>query len=216
MTLSAGLKVASTRKVRARRNFLFPRELFTMKQSMEEEKTAKVVKYARRGQWRKLVHALDKGASVNAADKERRSALFFAALNGNKKCLKELLRRGADPNQCVQFLSCRHFIEMNVNPFHSRRTLDGQTACHAVALGGRSPAGGFANLLVYHFRDARLQCSCLEYLVQYGGDLRVQSFSRETPRDIAVRMRKMNIVTLIENYCEWSLVETGHAWIEIE
>ena len=69
---------------------------------------------------------------------------------------------------------------------------------------------GVFNLLAFHLRDAQLQCSCLEYLVQYGGDLRVQSFSRETTRDIAVRMRKMKIVTLIENYCEWSLVETDH------
>ena len=78
---------------------------------MAEEKTAKVVKYARQGQWRKLVQALDEGASANATDKERRSALFFAALKGNKKCLKELLRRGADPNQSrglIQFQFCRH------------------------------------------------------------------------------------------------------------
>ena len=68
---------------------------------MAEKKNAKVVKYASRGQWRDLVRELDKGASVNATDGKRRSALFLAALNGKKKCLKELLRRGADPNQYV-------------------------------------------------------------------------------------------------------------------
>jgi len=32
-------------------------------------------------------------------------------------------------------------------------------------------------LLAYHLHDVQLQCSCLEYLVQYNGDLLVQSFS---------------------------------------
>lgn len=69
--------------------------------AMAENKSVKVVKYARRGQWRDLVRTLDKGASVNATDEKRRSALFLAALNGKKKCVKELLKRGADPNQYV-------------------------------------------------------------------------------------------------------------------
>ena len=64
---------------------------------------------------------------------------------------------------------------------------------------------GVFNLLAYHLHDAQLQCSCLEYLVQCGGDLSVQSFAHETTRDVAVRMRKMAIVTAVENHCEWSL-----------
>ena len=114
--------------------------------------------------------------------------------------------------------------------FVPRRTLDGQTACHAAALGGRPPrfptgimtknplvglllwCRGVFNLLAYHLHDAQLQCSCLEYLVQYGGDLSVQSFAHETTRDVAVRMRKMAIVTAVENHCEWSLTRgVNHA-----
>ena len=41
--------------------------------------------------------------------------------------------------------------------------------------------------------------------MQCGGDLSVQSFAHETTRDVAVRMRKMAIVTAVENHCEWSL-----------
>lgn len=59
----------------------------------------RVVKYARSGRHRRMVDAIKAGEPVNSVDSERRSALFHAALRGNKKCLKELLRRGGDPNQ---------------------------------------------------------------------------------------------------------------------
>ncbi len=59
-----------------------------------------VVRYACRGQFEKMVQALEElGESVNSTDCHQHSALFYASLNGHKKCLKELLRRGADPNQ---------------------------------------------------------------------------------------------------------------------
>lgn len=59
-----------------------------------------VVRYAFRGQCEKMVHALEElGEPVNSIDCYQHSALFYAALNGHKKCLKALLRRGADPNQ---------------------------------------------------------------------------------------------------------------------
>ena len=68
-------------------------------QSSNTQRTPRVVKYAKRGQLRKLVRALDGGENVNSVDSKRRSALFLAAFGGHKKCLKELLRRGANPNQ---------------------------------------------------------------------------------------------------------------------
>ena len=59
-----------------------------------------VVKFASRGQCGKMIQALEEmGEGVNCVDGSQRSALFYAALNGHKKCVKELLRRGADPNQ---------------------------------------------------------------------------------------------------------------------
>ena len=60
--------------------------------------TPKLIKYAKRGQLHKLIQALDGGEPVNCLDEKKRSALFHAALKGHKKCLKELLRRGANPN----------------------------------------------------------------------------------------------------------------------
>lgn len=64
------------------------------------ESVPAVVKYANRGQCEKMVRALEVlGESVNSTDCHQHSALFHAALKGHKKCLKELLRRGADPNQ---------------------------------------------------------------------------------------------------------------------
>lgn len=63
--------------------------------------TPLVVKLAKKGKLVKLVECLDGGDAVNSVDKERNSALFYAALNGHRKCLKELLRRGANPNQLV-------------------------------------------------------------------------------------------------------------------
>ena len=64
-----------------------------------DETTPSVVRFAKKGHFTKLVEALDRGGEVNSVDKHGRSALFCAALNGQKKCLKELLRRGANPNQ---------------------------------------------------------------------------------------------------------------------
>ena len=70
---------------------------------MEEKIDAtipKVMKYAKKGHYGKLVIALEKdGVLVNSTDRKKQSALFHAALNGHKKCVVELLKRGADPNQ---------------------------------------------------------------------------------------------------------------------
>lgn len=61
--------------------------------------TPRIVKYAKKGKYAKLVEALDRGDPINSVDNCRRSALFHAALKGHMKCLKELLKRGANPNQ---------------------------------------------------------------------------------------------------------------------
>lgn len=67
----------------------------------ERSPAPKVVKYAKKGRLRKLKEALNNGEPLDVLDNRRRSALFYAALNGHKKCLKELLKRGANPNQYV-------------------------------------------------------------------------------------------------------------------
>lgn len=69
---------------------------------MEEEGNVipRIVEYARRGRVEKMVLAVEElGEPINSTDSYQHSALFHAALNGHKKCLKELLKRGADPNQ---------------------------------------------------------------------------------------------------------------------
>ena len=38
--------------------------------------------------------------------------------------------------------------------------------------------------------------------MKFGGDLKLQSLTNETARDVAVRMRKMDVLELIEHYCE--------------
>ena len=59
-----------------------------------------VVKYSMKGQCEKMLRAMEIfGESVNSTDSHFQSALFHAALKGHKKCLKELLKKGADPNQ---------------------------------------------------------------------------------------------------------------------
>ena len=65
----------------------------------QKQLTPEIVKYAKKGKFDKLVEALDRGDLVGSVDKCKRSALFHAALKGHKKCLKELLKRGANPNQ---------------------------------------------------------------------------------------------------------------------
>ena len=103
----------------------------------------------------------------------------------------------------------------------SRKNQDGQTPCHAAALGGRTPnfpsgiyttrnplkatyycLKGVFSVLSHYLHDSHLQRRILEYLVIYGGDLRAQSLGRETPRDVAVRRRMMEIVRMIEEYCK--------------
>ena len=55
---------------------------------------------------------------------------------------------------------------------------------------------------------ARNRRRCLEYLVQYGGDLKKLTYEmRETTKDIAVRRGKSSIVAMIEEYCECKFVE---------
>ena len=71
------------------------------------EKT--LLKHAARGNLRRLVATLDRGdcPRVNSVrDEEGRTALHLAALGGHKECLKELLRRRADPNMSVPTENC--------------------------------------------------------------------------------------------------------------
>lgn len=69
-------------------------------------------------------------------------------------------------------------------------------------LGAYLIAKGTYSVLKYWLHDRAHYRSCLCYLLQYGGDLGIQALSRETVRDVAVRMRKMAIVELIEDHCE--------------
>ena len=72
----------------------------------EEDSVEKaLLKHAARGNLRRLMATLDRPdcPSVNNLfDDNRRTALHLAALGGHKECLKELLRRRANPNMCVQ------------------------------------------------------------------------------------------------------------------
>lgn len=58
-----------------------------------------------------------------------------------------------------------------------------QTAVHAACMNG----------------SVSILCALLEY----GGDLRVQTLNYETPRDIAVRKRHMDLISVIEDVCEF-------------
>ena len=69
-------------------------------------------------------------------------------------------------------------------------------------LGACLIAKGTYNVLKYWLHDRAHYRTCLCYLLQYGGDPRVRALSREAVRDVAVRMRKMAIVKLIEDHCE--------------
>ena len=61
---------------------------------------SKIAKYARKGRLEKLLKELESRKSlVNCTDDQKRSPLFLAAYYGKVKCVKELLKRGADPNQ---------------------------------------------------------------------------------------------------------------------
>ena len=70
-----------------------------MEQLPADRETQKVLKYSKSGHLNKLLRVLSGGCSVNSVDDERKSILFYAALNGHKQVVKELLRRGANPNQ---------------------------------------------------------------------------------------------------------------------
>lgn len=66
--------------------------------------------------------------------------------------------------------------------FNYRATVYMQTAVHAACMSGH--------------------VTILCVLLDYGGDLRVQTLNCETPRDIAVRKRHMDLVGVIEDVCE--------------
>ena len=62
-------------------------------------------------------------------------------------------------------------------------------------------ARGIYHFTVYHLHDRRVYKRCMQYLVHCGADLGVRSVERETARDIAVRMRKMALLEVIEEAC---------------
>lgn len=68
--------------------------------STERHRHKAVLKHARRGNLRRLVRALDgcDNSPNSIRDENGRTALHLVAIGGHKKCLKELLRRRADPN----------------------------------------------------------------------------------------------------------------------
>ncbi len=62
--------------------------------------TRKILKYSRKGEVEKLTRALEKHKDlINCTDDHKQTPLYHAAYNGRVKCLKELLKRGANPNQ---------------------------------------------------------------------------------------------------------------------
>ena len=65
-----------------------------------------------------------------------------------------------------------------------------QTAVHAACMNG----------------SVTSLCSLLEY----GGDLNVRTLNYETPRDIAVRKRHMEVVSVIEEACKFSAESLTH------
>lgn len=97
---------------------------------------------------------------------------------------------------------------------------DGHTASHVLVLGGspaKFPTGiittrnpvlgtylcvkGVFNLTVYYLHDRWVYRRCLQYLIHCGADLGICSVERETARDIAVRLRKMALLEVIEEAC---------------
>lgn len=109
--------------------------------------------------------------------------------------------------------------------FSDSQDKDGHTASHAVVLGGkpatfptdainttRNPflatylcVKGVYNVTVYYLHDRRVHKRCLQYLIHCGANLGIRSLERETARDIAVRMRKMKLLQVIEEACMWVL-----------
>lgn len=108
------------------------------------------------------------------------------------------------------------------NIFLLRTDQDGLTPCHAVALGGKLAwrfrkstdnikplddiclcAEEVVSLLPHNILTAQCQRRCLEYLVQFGGDLEMCSYQQqETTMDIAKRRGKASVVDMIEEYCK--------------
>ena len=98
---------------------------------------------------------------------------------------------------------------------------DGHTASHALVLGGapakfpvdviitsRNPflgtyvcVRGIYHVAVYYLHNRWAYRRCLQYLIHCGADLGIRSVERETVRDIAVRMRKMALLEIIEDAC---------------
>ena len=78
-----------------------------------------VLKHSRRGNLRRLVRALDRcnNSPNSIRDEKGRTALHLAAFSGHKECLKELLRRRADPNMSVM-----QILHVSVH-VHTFRTL---------------------------------------------------------------------------------------------
>lgn len=59
------------------------------------------------------------------------------------------------------------------------------------------------SLLPHNLSESRCRRRCLEYLVQYGGDLQMYTYQKqETAKDIAVRCGKTAVVDVINEYCK--------------
>ena len=112
--------------------------------------------------------------------------------------------------------------------FVCRADKEGLTPCHAIALSGKVPrklqkeedescccyhssvngpclrcVDGICNLLPHSLRDSKRRRRCLEYLVQYGGDLQMYTYQKqETTKDIAERRGKTSVVDVIDEYCK--------------
>ena len=58
------------------------------------------------------------------------------------------------------------------------------------------------NLTMYYCYQRVVYKRCLQYLIYFGADLAKRSVERETVRDIAVRMRKLSLLKVIETACK--------------
>ncbi len=126
-------------------------------------------------------------------------------------------------------LAILYLAEVGNTYYDCRADKEGLTPCHATALSGGVPRklkkdkssccdhsfvngmclqciDGICNLLPHNRRDSKCRRRCLEYLVQYGGDLQMYTYQKqETTKDIAEQRGKTSVVNVIDEYCKMHL-----------
>ena len=138
-----------------------------------------------------LARAIAEAANIDELDREGRTALFYAARDGNIVMVSALLGRGSDPNACDRnFETPLHFAAREYRPEVAKLLLRAGARIGAQDVHGNTP-------LWRAVFASRGRAEMIELLVSAGADKSLKNRHGVSPEDLAKTIANYDVASLL-------------------